>query len=86
MSKTWVTSKKVCERYGGISSMTLWRWERDPRLNFPKPMVVNGRKLYGEPELDEFDAEQRQREAGRLTSSAHEGAMIPGQAQGPRRG
>ena len=28
-------------RYLGVSAMTLWRWKRDPELNFPQPSVVN---------------------------------------------
>ena len=33
----------VCRRYG-VSSMTVWRWDRDPALNFPKPFRIKGRK------------------------------------------
>jgi hypothetical protein len=36
--------------------MTLRRWERDPRLNFPRPLVIRKRKYRDEAELDEFDA------------------------------
>jgi hypothetical protein len=29
----------------GRSARTVERWERDPKLNFPKPVKVKGRKL-----------------------------------------
>lgn len=29
-------------RYMGISAMSLWRWKRDPALNFPAATVING--------------------------------------------
>jgi predicted DNA-binding transcriptional regulator AlpA len=30
----------------GISTMTLWRWERDPELGFPLPTVIRERKYW----------------------------------------
>lgn len=29
-------------RYLNISAMCLWRWKRDPKLNFPPAAVING--------------------------------------------
>ena len=46
---------KVRERYG-VSAMTLWRWDRDPSLNFPKAIRIRGRKYRAEDALDAFDA------------------------------
>jgi predicted DNA-binding transcriptional regulator AlpA len=31
---------------GGISPMTEWRWLRDESMNFPKPIVINGRRYH----------------------------------------
>jgi predicted DNA-binding transcriptional regulator AlpA len=45
----------VRQRYG-VSSMTLWRWDHDPALNFPKPTYIRGRKYRSSDELDAFDA------------------------------
>ena len=39
--------------------MTLWRWDRDPGLNFPKPIRIRGRKYRDESELNAFDAAQQ---------------------------
>jgi hypothetical protein len=36
--------------------MTLWRWQRNPELNFPLPIVINGRKYWA---LDELEAWER---------------------------
>jgi predicted DNA-binding transcriptional regulator AlpA len=49
---------RVRERYS-ISVMTLWRWDRDPNLNFPKAIHIRGRKYRDESELDAFDASRR---------------------------
>ena len=53
--KTWVPARDVRARYGGISTMTLWRWLRDPDLSFPQPRYINRRRYWDEAELDEFD-------------------------------
>ncbi len=55
---TYGTAKQVRERYGGISDMTLWRWLRDPNLQFPKPIVINGRRYWRWDKLDAFDDAQ----------------------------
>lgn len=57
-AKHYVNSKYVRERYD-ISDMSLWRWQNDPKLGFPKPMIINRRKLWDPAELDAFDARQR---------------------------
>jgi predicted DNA-binding transcriptional regulator AlpA len=54
-AKQYLTRKKVLERFGGISPMTLWRWEHDEKLGFPKPISINGRKFYDHDELEAFD-------------------------------
>jgi predicted DNA-binding transcriptional regulator AlpA len=50
---------RVRARYSGITEMTLWRWLRDEDLGFPKPYVINGRRLWDEAELDAFDRTRR---------------------------
>ena len=56
---TYMPAKKVRERYS-ISDMTLWRWEHDLKIAFPRPMIVNRRKLY---RLADTEAWERQRVA-----------------------
>ena len=53
MSKL-IPDPAVCRRYG-VSSMTLYRWDHDPELNFPKPIYIRGRKYRPADRLDEFD-------------------------------
>ncbi len=49
-----VPDPKVCKRYQ-ISSMTLWRWDHDDSLAFPKPIYINGRKFRRLSELEAFE-------------------------------
>jgi predicted DNA-binding transcriptional regulator AlpA len=55
--KKLLPDHKVCERYC-VSPMTLWRWDHDPKLNFPRPIRIRGRKYRDQRELDTFDAAQ----------------------------
>ena len=57
-AKQYVNTKHVRERYG-VTDMTIWRWQKDPNLHFPAPMVINRRKLWDPADLDAFDARQR---------------------------
>ena len=59
--KRLVPDRKVCERYG-VTPMTLWRWDHDTALGFPKPVIIRKRKYRLESDLDAFDAAQRTRE------------------------
>lgn len=39
-----------------VSRWTLSRWMKDPSVNFPKPMLINGIEFWGDDVLDAFDA------------------------------
>lgn len=54
-SEAYATAKQVRRRYGGISDMTLWRWCRDERLAFPKPITIHGRRFWRYSELGEWE-------------------------------
>ena len=42
-----VPASVVKRENGGISDMTIWRWQRDPRIQFPPPdLVLNGRRYW----------------------------------------
>jgi predicted DNA-binding transcriptional regulator AlpA len=47
---TWLQTGKVCKRYS-ICSRTLYRWLSDPSLDFPTPLIINGRRLFSESAL-----------------------------------
>lgn len=50
-------TRAVCDRYLK-SGRTILRWQNDPQLNFPKPMIVNGRKFFDEDQLIEWERAQ----------------------------
>jgi predicted DNA-binding transcriptional regulator AlpA len=50
----YLTAKRVAARYG-ISSMTRYRWEHHPTLSFPKPLIINGRKFWSLPALEQWE-------------------------------
>jgi DNA-binding transcriptional MerR regulator len=51
---TKLPTRQVCQRYG-VSDRTVARWERDPDLNFPQALVVNGRKYYDQDQLTQWE-------------------------------
>jgi hypothetical protein len=42
-----------------VSYQTIRRWERDPKLNFPAPVWINGRKYHWRRPLEAFKATRR---------------------------
>lgn len=54
-NKQYITRRKVRARFGGISDMTLWRWDKDEKLAFPKAISINGRKYYDLAEIEEWE-------------------------------
>jgi hypothetical protein len=38
----------------GITSMTGWRWTRDPKLDFPPPVKIRNRCFRSRRQLEEF--------------------------------
>jgi hypothetical protein len=39
-----------------ITPMTLWRWDRDPELDFPPPIIIRKRKFRMRRLLEAFKA------------------------------
>lgn len=44
-------------RYG-VSDMTIFRWLADPKLGFPQPIRINGRRYWRLADLQAFEARQ----------------------------
>lgn len=48
-------ARAVRERFGGVSSMTLWRWVQAEIL--PAPVKINGRNYWTEADVDRVAAD-----------------------------
>lgn len=51
LSRQLLPDPQVCKRYG-VTSMTLYRWDKNASLGFPKPLVINRRKYRDVAELE----------------------------------
>jgi len=58
-----LTSNQTRARVGGVSHMCLWRWQRDPRVQFPEPVKINGRNYWTLGKLRRWQAERAQKAA-----------------------
>src|SRR5262245_65347434 len=45
----------VCAEFG-VTAMTLWRWTRDPDLNFPPAIAIRNRNFRSRKQLETFKA------------------------------
>jgi hypothetical protein len=62
--ETLLTSAQVRARVGNVSTMCIWRWTRDERVQFPAPdVVINKRKYWYAGTIRQFNA-------GRSTKAA----------------
>jgi hypothetical protein len=43
----------VCAEFG-VTAMTLWRWTRDPDLNFPPAIAIRNRNFRSRKQLEAF--------------------------------
>jgi hypothetical protein len=55
VTETYVPSRKVKMRYGGVSDMWLHRREREAGSKFPKPVRIKGRKFWRLSELVAYE-------------------------------
>jgi hypothetical protein len=51
----YLTAVQVRARYGGVTSMSLWRWLHDPELHFPVPLLIKRRRYWRLNDLLEFE-------------------------------
>jgi predicted DNA-binding transcriptional regulator AlpA len=49
-----VPDAQVRAELGGVSSMTIHRWDNDETLQFPRPIVIRGRKFRWRHEIEAF--------------------------------
>jgi hypothetical protein len=55
VSTEWEPDPKVARRFN-VCQKTIDRWSKNPTLDFPKPMEINGRKYRKVRELEEWSA------------------------------
>ena len=53
----FLTGPQVRERYQK-SHVTIWRWVRDPGLNFPQPIQINRLNYWRLSDLEAWEAAQ----------------------------
>ncbi|MDE3872983.1 DNA-binding protein [Sinorhizobium meliloti] len=56
-SGAYLTSNQVLARYS-IAPITFYRWQKNPALGFPKPLVINRRKFFKVDDLAEWERER----------------------------
>ena len=49
-----IPAREVRRRCAGISPVTLYRWLRDPTLDFPQPIRINKRMFFAEDRIAEW--------------------------------
>lgn len=47
----FISGPELRKRLADVSDMTLWRWQHDPALNFPKPVKIRRRNYYSEDDV-----------------------------------
>ncbi len=53
--KKLIRNSRLSQRYG-VRRETIYKWKRDPRVNFPKPAaIINGIEYFDPDVLDEYD-------------------------------
>jgi predicted DNA-binding transcriptional regulator AlpA len=53
-------SKQTRASVGQKSDMCIWRWQRDPRVQFPKPdVMINGRRYWYAGTIRRWKAEHK---------------------------
>jgi predicted DNA-binding transcriptional regulator AlpA len=79
MSKTeseWLGCAQTAA-YLGVTAMTIWRWERDPKLAFPASTVIHGRKYWSR---DDIDAWMRRMATGKASATEKSRVSVAAQS------
>jgi len=50
-------TRLLCKRFN-VCDRTIARWQNDPRLGFPSPIVINGRKYFDENEIVQWERDR----------------------------
>jgi predicted DNA-binding transcriptional regulator AlpA len=74
-NKQWLRNTDIA-RYLGVSPMTVWRWQRSSKLNFPKPSVIN---TVSYTPREALDAWLRMHVVSRLSSAPESDPTVSGE-------
>jgi predicted DNA-binding transcriptional regulator AlpA len=56
----FIDSGAVSRRYSDASAMTIWRWQKDSAIAFPRPVKLGNRaNFWWLPDLIEWDQQRR---------------------------
>jgi hypothetical protein len=50
-------TRLLCKRFN-VCDRTITRWQLDPKLGFPSPIVINGRKYFDENEIVRWERDR----------------------------
>jgi hypothetical protein len=50
-------TRLLCERFN-VCDRTIARWQIDPKLGFPSPIVINGRKYFDENKIAQWERDR----------------------------
>ena len=67
--KKYRTRKQVAERYS-VTERTISRWIEDTALEFPAPMLVNGRLFFDDDGLTEWERRRARKVAASTRSTS----------------
>jgi predicted DNA-binding transcriptional regulator AlpA len=53
MSDKWLTGPQVMAHFS-VCDTTLFRWQRDPAVDFPRPMIIRRRRYWRESDIERW--------------------------------
>ncbi len=54
MAKQFMNSASLRKRLGDVSLMTIWRFQKDEKLGFPRPAIIRSRRYWDADEVEAF--------------------------------
>ena len=66
----WLSASKLTAMLG-VTNMTIWRWERNVRLAFPTPSVINARRYWNRNDINSWMRDMAARNASTASSSSN---------------
>lgn len=55
-----MTAAQVRVFFGGVTDMTIYRWLKDTKLGFPKPIFINTNRYWRASEIEAFVKARKQ--------------------------